>query len=321
MSPPAPIVGQPVAPSVGTPGSEQAKTAQTANDAWEKRCAAFGGFGWVTRPNRDALMAFTFPVEVMQVNVKPGQHVKAGDLLIRARDSEAVATLEVQKVRVENESKVQNAKYSLELSQIRFDAAERAKAGSAINPPEYEERRLMLLAAKATLADAQASQREEQQRLMQMQEQVQRYRLEARFDGVVDMLSAEPGQAVDLQQPVIRIVNTDPLWIDVPVPTDETLRLKLAENSACWVLLDVPVESGGDDVLTGRVLSLTAVTDASGAQRVRVEIANPRKLPAGTRAQVRFTDPGTASTPAAKPAARVPATEPSAAITDAGARK
>jgi RND family efflux transporter MFP subunit len=259
--------------------------------SFDERAAAFGGYTWVTRPNRDAVMAFTFPVEIAQVAVKPGQKVKVGDLLVRARDTEATASLEVQRVRADNDAPVRNAKASLEMAKIRFEAAERAKSGNAMNPQEYDERRLGLAAAEAALANALASQKEEQQKLAQLQEQVQRYRIEARFDGILDMVTAEPGQAVDLQQPIIRLVNIDPLWADVPTPTDETLKLKLTEGSAAWVLLDVPEEMGGAEVMRARVLNVAPVTDAAGSRRVRVEIDNPKQIPAGTRVQVRFTQP------------------------------
>lgn len=263
----------------------------TGSSDFETRATAFGGHGWVTRPNRDVVMAFTFPVEIAEVAVKNGQPVKAGQLLIRARDGDAVASVEVQKVRAANDAPVLNARAGLELAQLRFDAAERARADKAMNPQEFDERRLALTAAQAQLANALSTQQEEQKRVVQMQEQAQRYRLEARFDGVVDLVAAEPGQGVDINQPIVHVVNIDPLWIDVPTPTEETLRLKLAEGSPAWVLMDAPAESGGLEPIRGSVLSVASVTDSAGTRRVRVELPNPRLLPAGLRAQVRFSQP------------------------------
>lgn len=234
-------------------------------------------------------MAFTFPVEVAQVAVVQGQAVKEGDLLVRARDGEAAASLEVQRVRAENSATVANARAGLELAAIRLAAARRAQAESAMTAQEFEERRLGHVAAEAGLANALSTQNEEQKRLVQMQEQVQRYRLLARFDGIVDMISAEPGQGVDINQPVVRIVNVDPLWVDVPTPVDETLRLDLKVGAPAWVLLDVPAERAGSGTVRGRVLSVASTTDAAGTRRVRVELPNPELLPAGLRAQVRFT--------------------------------
>ncbi|MBX9735877.1 MAG: HlyD family efflux transporter periplasmic adaptor subunit [Phycisphaerales bacterium] len=255
------------------------------------RTASFGGHAWVTKPNRDAVMGFTFPVEIANVSVRAGDKVTAGQLLVRARDGEAVSSLAVQRVRAENDAAVKTAKANLELAKLRFDAAQRANAGSAMNPQEFEERRLAVEASEAQSANALATQQEEQQKLVQLQEQVQRYRLEARYDGIVDMVAAEPGQAVDINQPVLRLVNIDPLWIDLPTPIDETLNLKLTEGSRAWVMTDAPADLGGAEVMIGRVLSVSPVTDNAGTRRVRVELPNPRLLPAGLPVRVRFQEP------------------------------
>ncbi|MCC5621607.1 hypothetical protein, partial [Nostoc sp. CHAB 5715] len=105
---------------------------------FDSRAAAFGGHGWVTRPNRDAVMAFTFPVEIAQVAVRTGDRVNTGQLLIRARDGEASTSLAVQKVRAENDAGLTTAQANLELAKLRFEAAERAKLDNAINPQEFE---------------------------------------------------------------------------------------------------------------------------------------------------------------------------------------
>lgn len=305
---PAPSPGTPQVRTNALPPAQPAiadirpATSPTLNNAtppprldFENRTATFGGHSWVTKPNRDAVMGFTFPVEISHVAVRAGDRVSTGQLLIRARDGEAVSSLAVQRVRAENDSAVKTAQANLELTRLRFDAAQRAQAGSAMNPQEFEERRLAVDAGEAQAANALATQQEERQKLVQLQEQVQRYRLEARYDGIVDMVGAEPGQAVDINQPVLRIVNIDPLWIDLPTPIDETLNLKLAEGSRAWVMMDAPEDLGGAEVIVGRVLSVAPVTDNAGTRRVRVELPNPRLLPAGLPVRVRFSEPALAS--------------------------
>ncbi len=282
-----------IASPVATPTVQA--LAPAARLDFENRTLSFGGHAWVTKPNRDAVMGFTFPVEISHVAVRAGDRVTTGQLLVRARDGEAVSSLAVQRVRAENDSNVKTAKANLELAKLRFDAAQRAQAGSAMNPQEFEERRLAVAASEAQMANALATQQEETQKLVQLQEQVQRYRLEARYDGVVDMVGAEPGQAVDINQPVLRIVNIDPLWIDLPTPIDETLNLKLVEGSRAWVMMDAPADLGGGEVILGRVLSVAPVTDNAGTRRVRVELPNPRLLPAGLPVRVRFSEPTLAS--------------------------
>ncbi len=88
---------------------------------------------------------------------------------------------------------------------------------------------------------------------------------------------------------MLRIVATDPLWIDVPTPTGQTLTLGLKPGDKAWVLLDLP---GQPKVWVGKVIEVGAAADpASNTRRVRVELANPNDWPSGMTAWVRFTAP------------------------------
>ena len=259
-----------------------------ASERWNTRAKVFGGIEWVSRPSRDAVMGFTQPMEVEKVEVVGGQFVKRDQVLVRGREGEALAALEVQKIRGSNRGPVDAAKANKELSQIRFDAAKRATTDSAMSPYEFEERRLALESAAASLVSAEADFKQEQGRIKQAEETVERYRVRARFDGIVDLVVAEAGQTTDIQQPVIRVVAIDPLWIELPVPTEDTLRLKLATGVVASVLLDVPSDKSLGEILAGKVLYVNPVVDAAGTRRVRIEVPNTALWPAGTRVRVKF---------------------------------
>ena len=259
-----------------------------ASERWNTRAKAFGGIEWVSRPSRDAVMGFTQPMEVEKVEVVGGQAVKRDQILVRGREGEALAALQVQKIRGSNRGPVDAAKANAELAQIRFDAAKKAQADVAMSPYEFQERRLALESAMASLVNAQAEFKQEQERIKQAEETVERYRVRARFDGIVDLVVAEAGQTTDIQQPVIRVVSIDPLWIELPVPTEDTLRLNLATGTVASVLLDVPSDKPEGEILPGKVLYVNPVVDAAGTRRVRIELPNTKLWPAGTRARVKF---------------------------------
>ena len=83
---------------------------------------------------------------------------------------------------------------------------------------------------------------------------------------------------------VARLVVTDPLWIDVPVSTPATLSLKVGGTALVHSVLP-----GFEDAMTGHILHLAAVADAASNTRiVRVEMPNPRGMPAGTEVSVEF---------------------------------
>lgn len=277
-------------PTTASPGL----AAVAPSPTWESRAKAFGGYEWVTRPSRDAVMGFTLPVDVQEIAVVGGQKVKKGQLLIRGRDGEATANVAVQQVRANNNAGVKNAEAALELAKLRFDDGKRAREEGALTAAEFDERRVAVLSAEAALDNAKSQAQEERERLIQLQKQAERYRLEAPFDGEVELVACEVGQAVDVQASIIRIVATDPMWVDVPTPADESMRVVLQNGQRAWVLLDVPSEgeSQAPVIVEGKVLYVSPVVDASGSRRARVELPNAKGWPAGTRARVRFTEPG-----------------------------
>jgi RND family efflux transporter MFP subunit len=298
------------APAVPQARPESDRAASPAAAApeltWETLRARFGGDEWITRPNQSSPLGFTLPVEIEEVLAKGGMRAKKGDVLVRARDGEVLAALAVQKARAENETEVDNAKAALELAQIKFDAQQQARDQNAGNPNDYEERRVGLASAKIGVEAAVKRLEEQRLQAKQLEEQAKRYRITAPFDCIVDEVVCEVGQSANDNQPIMRVVSIDPLWVDTPVATAETLRFNLSTGDAAWVLLDVP----GDEpvVARGKVLYVSPVADsAGGTRRVRVEFPNPRAFPAGTRAAVRFREPAQgwylapASTPEAAP--------------------
>ncbi len=271
---------------------------------WESKARAFGGFEWVSRPSRDAIMGFTIPMEVQEVRVVGGQRVKRGELLIRGRDAEVVASIEVQRVRSVNDAPVKNAEASLELARIRLRTGQEAFAKDALNQSEIDERVAQVKSSEAAVANAKSDMKEEAARLVQLEKQLERYRLEAPFDGVVEAVACEVGQAFEQAGPVVRVVSIDPVWIDVPTPTDETLIRGLKAGDSAWVLFDAPGAPESDAVVKGKVLDVSRVVDTSGSRRVRVEAPNPREWPAGVRVRVRFSPPVEGESPKSAAAAK-----------------
>jgi multidrug resistance efflux pump len=109
-------------------------------------------------------------------------------------------------------------------------------------------------------------------------------RLTAPIDGRVEEVSVEAGESVGTLGPVVRIVQNDPLWIDVPVSITQALDLKLGQDA--WVTFP---GATADASPNGRIINISAVADAaSETLRIRIEVPNPQKRPAGERVAVAF---------------------------------
>ena len=92
---------------------------------------------------------------------------------------------------------------------------------------------------------------------------------------------------------VIRVVQIDPLWIDAPVPLTQAVELKVGRTAqVVFGLPDKPTKAEPAStslVVPGRVIFVGAVADAaSDTLRVRIEVPNQAKRPAGEHVRVTF---------------------------------
>jgi RND family efflux transporter MFP subunit len=252
--------------------------------------ATFGGEKFITRPSRDSIMSFTFAAEISEILVKGGQKVKKGEPLVRARDEDVRAQRDLAKIITEVDLDVQKAQYGVDLAKVEFEAQQELRdKKSGGNKIEYARAEATLNARKVDLEIAKHERKQQVLQLAVRQAQLDRLSIVAPFDGLVDDVIVDIGQVKRETEPVLRIVNTDPLWIDVPTPTSQTLTLGLKPGDKAWCLLDLPGEA---KVWTGKVIEVGAAADpASNTRRVRVELPNPSQWPSGMTAWVRFTAP------------------------------
>lgn len=254
--------------------------------------ADFQGVKAATRPSRDAVMGFALPTEIQEILVRGGETVKAGQLLVRGDDSEPAAGLELQRITAESDLDVQKAARAVELAELSFERTRQALAGGGANQSELDRERLSLEAARIDLETEKFRQRQQQIRVKQFEAAVDRLRISAPFDGQVDQVMVDVGQIVNETEKVVRLVRVDPVWIDVPAPTEATVALGLKEGDPAWVLAE---SAGRALVLRGKVIEVSPVSDvASRTRRVRVEFANPPgpdRVVAGEPVWVRFTEP------------------------------
>lgn len=106
--------------------------------------------------------------------------------------------------------------------------------------------------------------------------------LKSPIAGTVDKVEFEVGEAANGLEDVIRVVKTDPLWIDVPVPLDQGRAFQKGQ------LANVAFP-GKTNKVNGKIIYVSTVADAaSSTLRVRIEVRNKEKRPAGEHVQVSF---------------------------------
>jgi len=113
---------------------------------------------------------------------------------------------------------------------------------------------------------------------------VDRMCLRSPIAGTIEKIEVDVGEAIDGLADVLRVVKTDPLWIDVPVPLAEGRTLKLGQTAK----VKFPDSDGVP--LEGRIIYISTVADAaSSTLRARVEVPNKLKRPAGEHVRISFS--------------------------------
>jgi RND family efflux transporter MFP subunit len=246
------------------------------------------GYPAISTPNTSLSMAFVTPGIVDEIAVEENDRVEPGDLLVRLDDSVQRATVEAQKLIMDDDSELKAAQRRHELSQFELTKILEAADKGSKSPREVE-RATVEEALRAIEVDA-AELNREQARIVYKREKARmdQMTLHSTISGVVVRIETDEGEAIDSHQAALHLVSIDPLWMDLAVPVALGLRLKKGDIGVVqWRDVNTPAP------YEGRVLFVSPVADAASNSIVcRVEVDNPGPdpLPAGLHAFVSFPE-------------------------------
>ena len=240
----------------------------------------------ITAPNADITLSFVVAGQVSEVLVEAGSTVQRQQPLVRLFDEPEQIQAEQLKLLSEDRTKIQAAVAELAQKRVDLQKLQQAQAKGAASAWEVEHLRLNVRIAELALQSAKLEQDQYRRRYAHARSQLSRMHLLSPIAGRVEEVHVEAGESVGTLGPVLRIVQNDPLWIDVPVPMNRALDLKLGQ--AAWVTFPGDGAAGAEP--NGRVIHIAAVADAaSETLRVRIEVPNPSGRPAGERVVVGFS--------------------------------
>ena len=247
----------------------------------------------ITVPNADVTLSFVVPGRITDIRVKEGQQVKKDQLLVHLYDEPERIQSQQLKLLADNPTKIDAARAELAQKTVDLKKVRLARAKGAASEWEVEHLQLNVRIAELSLKSALVEQEQYRRRYAHAQSQLQRMRLAAPIAGRIESVNVEVGESVGALSPVIRIVQNDPLWIDIPVPMAQAGELDAGQNA--WVVF--PGEAAGAPA-SGHIINIAAVGDAaSDTLRVRVEVPNPLQRPAGERVSVSFSSDGESTEP------------------------
>ena len=249
----------------------------------------------VANARHDLQLAFTVAGKIVSVPVKPGDRVTAGQVLIIMEDDEGQALVELYELRSASDLELRSAQEQLELAKIEAKAIKEAFEKDAASKIELDRAEVRARLAEIEVSVVRQRHQETKLQLVQARARHDQFTMLAPVDGIVDQIAVSEGETVDDYKPVVRLVVTDPLWVDAAVPTEETLRVTL--DDPAWVTFNLP---GFDQPFQGKVIHIASVADAASDTRlVRVQVPNSHNLPAGCQVKVSFQSPSAQASRAA----------------------
>lgn len=245
----------------------------------------------IATPRHDLRLGFTVAGRVVQTLVQPGDRVEQGQPLVRLDDQESQAQIDLYVLRGESDLDELAAEAEWRLAQNEEARVRDAFSKEAAGAFEVERAALQTQRKQTELAIARQRRAEAQAMLRQARARHGEYTLLAPMSGVIEQTLVSPGEMVEASRPVLRLVVTDPLRVEAPVLTRQTMSLRV--GAPAWVTLSLP---GQTEAVRGKIVHIAQVADAASDTRVvRIEIPNPTGLPAGCHAMVAFGPPAAPS--------------------------
>ena len=223
--------------SMPQPGPVTVSTVRAAEQPWQPALNAVG----TLRAANGADLAAEVAGLVTDVNLKSGQEVKKGQLLVQLRDGDEVAQL-------------QQLQANAELSKITLERARKQLAAQAISQADFDTAQADTKARVAALA--------------QQQVVIAKKQLRAPFDGRAGIITISPGDYLAAGTTVVTVQQLDPLYVDFNVPQGELGRLKVGQP----VTLTLDAYAGRS--FSGKLSAINPKVDTS-TRNVQVEATVP----------------------------------------------
>jgi len=247
--------------------------------------AAFSDMGIraITNPSADRTLSYVQPGCIAKVYFKEGERVKAGQVLVQQDDAVEQIQLAQLEAVSEDITQIQASEASLAQKRVDLKKLEKAAALNAATELELEHAKLNVKIAELSLQLANFEHEQAKRKYNEVKVQIEKMRLKSPIDGRIENIHVETGESIDALADVVRVVQIDPLWIDVPVPLVKATALSHGKTAR------VRFPDPNMVSIEGRIIYIAAVADAaSSTLRVRIEVPNKSKRPAGEHVEVIF---------------------------------
>ena len=238
----------------------------------------------ITKPSGDVTLSFVQAGRLSKMPFKDGDEVQAEQIVAYLDDRAEQARLAQIKAQSEDFTQILASQASLAQKQVDLRKLTNAAQVFAATELEVEHARLDVRIAELSLDLARFEHDQAVRQLHESQIRIDQMQLRSPISGVVAQQHVETGESVNALEEVMRVVLTDPLWIDASIPIVQAALIEPGDR------LNVTFYPPDPNTVSGRVIFVAAVADAaSNTLTVRIEVPNPSKRPAGEHVQVQCT--------------------------------
>ena len=235
-----------------------------------------------TAPSADVTLSFIRSGQVSAVSVTEGELVRKGQLLIQLDDSLEQAKISKLEADVNNDVKKRIEQDKLTQKERDLVALEDARRAGATSIKEIETARLEVSQLKLSIEllafeKLQILKKIDEEKILQQQTQ-----LYTPINGLVESLLVEKGESAERLKQVVRVVNIDPLWVEVNIPLEYSSGLKRGQK------VSIQFPGNPQAVLqAGEIIFRSSVADpGSDTLRFRVKVANKSHRIVGERVKL-----------------------------------
>lgn len=238
----------------------------------------------ITKPSADVEISFVRNGKIKKVAVEEGAMVKKGQILARQENDIENIQLQMLTAQAEDTTKIRLAEVEAEQKKEDRVKFESARTEGALTDWELDHARLDEETANLKLKQARFEHEQDIRKKTESEEVLNQLDLTSPINGIVEEVKIEVGESVQELVPAIRVVQIDPLYIDAPVAYLQCKGLKPKQKVDVYF---PEAEGKGPTIIRGQIKNISSVADAaSNTIRVRIEVPNKLKRPAGERVEV-----------------------------------
>jgi RND family efflux transporter MFP subunit len=253
-----------------------------ADDAYAQPSAS--ELDCVIEPHQVVKLASPVVGVIARLNVDRGDIVEKGQILGNLENGVEVASLALARARASSDHSIRSAQARLDYLRKKSGRAGELMARNFASQATADEAAAELRVAEEQLREARLNLEIARLDVQRYEQILEQRRLTSPINGVVVERILVPGEYRNEQTPILTLAQTDPLRVEVFVPT--SLHGQIRVGTLAIVMPEKPI--GGAH--TAVVSVVDSVFDAaSGTFGVRLQLPNPNlRLPAGIRCRIQF---------------------------------